>query len=62
VSRGFSRVAVKTPDEVWDFFEYLTQETWEFEQAKAAFVHSSSDPYVYHSEPYHQDQFRGPCF
>jgi len=29
--RGFQDLLFKTPDEVWDFFEYLAGETWEFE-------------------------------
>jgi len=58
---GFQGLLSETPDEVWDFFEYLAWETWEFEQAKDAFVPFSSDPYVYHSK-YHQDQLRDPCF
>ena len=36
--RSFQGLLSKTPDEVWDFFEYLVRETWEFEQAKEALV------------------------
>ena len=50
---SFQGLLSKTPYEVWDFFEYLARETWEFKQAQEALVHSSSDPYVYHSERYH---------
>ena len=45
---GFRGLLSKTPDEVWDFFEHLAWETWEFDQAKEALVQSSSDPYGYY--------------
>ena len=58
----FRGLVSETPDEVWDFFEYLAWETWEFEQDKEALVHSSSDPYAFHFQLYHQHQFRDLCF
>lgn len=34
---GFWALFSKSPDEVWDFFEYLAHETWEYEQACATY-------------------------
>jgi len=59
---GFRDLLSKAPYEVWDFFEYLAWDTWEFDQAEEALDHSSSDPCAYQLELYHHDQFRDPCF
>lgn len=55
---GFRGLLSKTPDKVWDFFEYLARKTWEFEHARKALIHSSFDPYACQSEPCYHDQFR----
>jgi len=36
----------RTPDEMWDFIEYLARETWEHENAGGIFSHSIPDRYV----------------
>ena len=43
---SFQGLLSKTPNEVRNFFEYLARETWEFEQAREALIHSSFDPYA----------------
>ena len=59
---GFRGFLSKTSNEVWDFFEYLGGNTWEFDQAKEALVYSFSHSSAHHFELYHHDQFRDPCF
>jgi len=31
---GLECLSTKTPDEIWDFFEYIAHETWEYENAR----------------------------
>ena len=59
---SFRGLLSRTPYEVWDVLKYLAWETWEFEQAREALIHSPSDPPACQSEPCHHDQFRDPYF
>ena len=35
--RGLDYLFTKTPDEIWDFFEYLAHDTWEYDNARGTF-------------------------
>jgi len=43
---GLCFLFTKTPDEIWDFFEYLAQDSWECENARETFSHPSLDSYM----------------
>lgn len=55
-SGGLLGLLTRTQDEVCDFFENLTWDNYEFEQAKATIgytIHESA----FHVNPYHRDHF-----
>jgi len=41
----------KTFDEIWDLFEYLAHDTWEYDNARETFSHTSLDTYMMHATP-----------
>jgi len=51
--RGLLGLLSKTQDEVYDFFEKLAWDTYEFEQAKETFRCPTHGEYVFHGNPYH---------
>ena len=58
--RGLGCLFTKTIDEIWDFFfEYLADDTWEYENARETFNLPSPDPYVVHATPFDKSQFEG---
>lgn len=56
---GLGYLFTKTPDEIWDFIDYLAQETWEYENAKDAFIHHIFDPFMMRTAPLDENQFAG---
>ena len=46
---GSGCLFTKPPNEIWDFFESLARETWEYENAREAFSHPIPDPYMMHA-------------
>ena len=50
----------RSQHEVWDFFEKLAWDTYEFEQAKNNFGSPPSDEYVFPANPSPQDRFLNP--
>jgi len=52
----------KTSDEIWDFFEYLAHDTWEYDNANETFSHPIPDPYMMHATPVDEIQIGGICY
>ena len=40
-----------TPDDIWDFFEYLAHKSWEYDNTREAFGDPIPNPYVMHVTP-----------
>ena len=57
---GLLGLLPRSQDEVWDFFEKLAWDTYEFEQAKNIFGSPPSDEYVFPANPSPQDHFLNP--
>ena len=55
-------LSTRTSDEIWDFFECLAHEIWEYENARETFSHPTSSPYVRHARPLDKSQFRRICY
>ena len=54
---GLVGLLSKTQDEVWDFFENLGWETYEFEQANQFSGYPTSDEYAFYANPSPPDHF-----
>ena len=52
---GLLGLLSKTQDEVWNFFEKLAWDTYQFEQVSETLGYPTHDEYASH--PYHQDHF-----
>jgi len=52
--RGLLWLLTKTQDEVWDFFENLAWDNYEFEQAKVTIGYPTYES-DFHANPYHHD-------
>lgn len=50
---------MKTLNEIWDFFEYLAQNTWENDHDRETFSHPSPNSYMKHVTPLDGSQFEG---
>jgi len=55
--RGLECLFSKTPDAIWDFFEYWARDTWQCDNARETFSHPIPDPYVMHIIPLDESQF-----
>ena len=55
---GLGCLFTKTPDEIWNFFEYFTY-MWEYDNARETFTHPSPDLYTEHFTPLDESQFGG---
>ena len=53
---GLGYLFTKTPNEIWNFFEYLAHNTWEYENARETFSCPSPDPYIMHAKPLFESQ------
>ena len=56
---GLDYLFTKTPDEIWDFFEYLAHNTWVYDNAREIFSCPSPIPYMMHATPLAKSQFEG---
>lgn len=56
---GVSCLFTKTPDEIWDFFQYLAHDTQEYNNARETFGHPTPDPYMMHATPLVDSQIGG---
>ena len=54
---GILGLSTRTQDEVWDFFEKLAWDTYEFEQAKNNFGYLTPNECVFHANPCPHDRF-----
>jgi len=59
---GLGCLFTNTPNEIWDFLEYLAHDTWEYNNAKETFSHTILDPYMMHSISLDESQFGGNIF
>lgn len=59
---GLGCLFTKTLDEIWNFFEYLAHDTWEYDNARETFCHPILDPYMMHSTPLDESQIEGICY
>jgi len=50
-------VLSRTQDEVWDFFEKLAWDTYEFEQPESTLRYPTQGKYASYANTYHQDHF-----
>ena len=57
--RGLGCSFTKTPNEIWDFFEYLDHDTWEYDNAREAFSHVIPNPYMMHATPLDESSIGG---
>ena len=57
---GLLGLLSKTQDEVWDFFENLGLETYEFEQAKMNLKYPTHAESTFYANPSPQDHFLNP--
>ena len=48
----------RTKNGVWNFFEKLAWDTYEFEQARGTLRYLTYGEYTFHATPQHQDHFR----
>ena len=54
---GLIGLLSKTQEEVWDFFEYLAWDTYEFEQAKMNLKYPTHAESAFYANPYSQGHF-----
>ena len=59
---GLDYLFTKTLDEIWDFFEYLAHDTWEYDNAGEIFSHPSPDLSMIHSIPLDESHFGGTSY
>ena len=54
---GLLGLLSRTQDEVWDFFENLAWDNYEFEQARQNLKYPTHAKSVFHANPYHRDSY-----
>ena len=54
---GLVGLLSKTQDEVWNFFEKLVWDTYEFEQVRGTLGHPIHGEYAFHVNPYQHNHF-----
>ena len=50
---GLLGLLSRTHDEVWDFFQKLTWDGYEFEKARGTLGYLTHDEYIFHVTPHH---------
>jgi len=58
-SRGLDCLFTKTSDKIWDFFEYLAHDTWEYDNTRETFSHPFPDLYMMYTAQLDENQFEG---